>query len=63
MSKTYKLVEVQKILQKNGWYLDHRNGGHLIYKKEGREKHIVIGRNHCNKMIIRRLFKEQNIQM
>ena len=33
--KTYNRREVERIILKNGWELDHCTGGHSIYKKEG----------------------------
>lgn len=58
---TYNKREIQKILRKNGWYLDHYSGGHAIYRKYGVAEPIVIGLNHCNKMILQRLIKQHKI--
>ena len=43
--KTYNRREVERIILKNGWELDHCTGGHSIYKK-------------CNRMVVQRLIKE-----
>ena len=48
--KTYNRREVERIILKNGWELDHCTGGHSIYKKEGDKK--------CNRMVVQRLIKE-----
>lgn len=58
---TYNRREVQKILRRNGWYLDHHSGGHAIYKKDG--KTITIGLNRCNKMILQRLIKQHCLEL
>ncbi len=58
---TYNKRDIQNILRKNGYYFDHCTGGHAIYKKSGVAKTISIGLNHCNKMVMRRLIKENNL--
>ena len=36
MAKTKPYRLVVKVLKDNGWFLDHTNGSHEIYVKEGK---------------------------
>lgn len=56
--KTYNRREVERIILKNGWELDHCTGGHSIYKKEGVKKTLSIAYKKCNRMVVQRLIKE-----
>lgn len=56
--KTYNRREVERIILKNGWKLDHCTGGHSIYKKNGTKKTLTIAYNKCNRMVVQRLIKE-----
>jgi predicted RNA binding protein YcfA (HicA-like mRNA interferase family) len=56
--KTYNRREVERIILKNGWELDHCTGGHTIYKKEGAKKTLSIAYKKCNRMVVQRLIKE-----
>lgn len=58
--KQYSNREFIKILNKNGYYLDYKNGGHSIYKNnEGNHISIPL-RLKC--VIARRLIKENNLK-
>lgn len=59
--KTYNRREVEKIISKNGWELDHCTGGHCIYKKKGVKKTMSIAYKKCNRMVFQRLIKEFNL--
>lgn len=59
--KTYNDKEIRRILADNGWKLVRISGGHLVYKKEGSEKHIMVTRK-MNKVIFLRLMKENNLK-
>ena len=56
--KTYNRREVERIILKNGWELDHCTGGHSIYKKEGVKRTLSIAYKKCNRMVVQRLIKE-----
>lgn len=56
--KTYNRREVERIILKNGWKLDHCTGGHSIYKKEEVSKTLSIAYKKCNRMVVQRLIKE-----
>lgn len=60
-AKKYTAREVKTILQKNGFVRERTNGSHVIYKdKNKREISIPCGRE-PNKMLVRRLIKENNL--
>lgn len=57
---TYNKRDIQKILLKNGWILQRSKGSHNIYKNKN-GKHITVRCTKCNKMIMQRLIKENNL--
>ena len=57
---TYNKRDIQRILKNNGWILHHFKGSHAIYKND-EGKHITIGMCKCNKMVMQRLIKENNL--
>lgn len=59
--KTYNRREIEKIILKNGYKLDHCTGAHCVYKKDGMSKTLSISYNKCNRMIFQRLVKEFNL--
>lgn len=58
----YKPREIHRIMKKNGFYLDHYTGSHAIYKND-KGRHISVGLCKCNGMIMRRLIKENNLNL
>lgn len=52
--------KVDKILRKNGWYLERYSGDHRIYKNT-QGQHMSIPPS-LNKMMLKRFFKEFNIK-
>lgn len=57
---TYSKRDVNKIMKKNGFYIDQNRGkgSHIIYRRGNRI--ISIG-DHYNKMVIQRLIKENDL--
>lgn len=37
--------EVKKLLVSNGWYHDHTNGSHYIYKSNNKDVRIIVPRH------------------
>ena len=60
MNRTWSLREFKKLLATNG-YKRVRAGGHLIYSNG--ERTISITSNKINRMIARRLIKENNLEV
>ena len=58
---TYNVREFHKILHNNGFELHHIKGSHAIYRKGKRQ--LVIPTTRCNKMIVRRLIKEYELEI
>lgn len=59
--KTYSLREFEKILKKNGFYLD-RTSKHKVYKhKDGRT--VALSCTSLNKVVCQRLIKENNLEL
>ena len=58
----YNKRDIILILRKNGFVFHHQNGSHAIYKNDKGE-HITIGLCKCNKMVMRRLIKENNLKV
>lgn len=50
---------MKKILKRNSYKLDHVNGDHFIFKKEGCN-HITITKD-LNPMVARRLIKQNHL--
>lgn len=59
MVGTYSTREFKLLLDRNGFEKIRCSGGHTIYKKD--DKTITIGRK-MNKMICRRLIKENELE-
>lgn len=59
--KTYSYREFIKILNNNGYVRDRVSGSHIIYINGSNT--ISITHNHINKMIVRRLIKEYNLEV
>ena len=57
-AKTYSRKEFELLLKKNGYVLMRYHGSHSIYKKDNS---TIILPYSCNKMICRRLIKENNL--
>lgn len=58
----YKRREVDLIMRKNGYKLDHYTGSHAIYKNDKGE-HISIGTCKCNGAIMHKLSKRHNLNL
>ena len=58
-SKTYSTREFKKLLNNNGYELARQKGDHIIYKKEN---NIVVITKNLNKMVAKRLIKENNLK-
>lgn len=52
---------VAKILRRNGWTSIRCSGSHETWEKDGRRIVITAASGGVNAMIIRRLFKDNNI--
>ena len=59
---TYNKRDIERILKNNGWKIHHQSGGHIVYKN-GRNEHLTITANGCNKMIMRRLIKQYGLKV
>lgn len=57
-AKTYSRKEFELLLKKNGYVLMRHHGSHSIYKKDNS---TITFPYSCNKMICRRLIKENNL--
>lgn len=58
----YKRREVELIMKNNGYKLHHYTGSHAIYKNES-GRHISIGLNKCNGLIMQNLSKKHNLDL
>jgi len=55
--------EVEKLLISNGWYHDHTNGSHYIYKNKEKEESIVVPRHKGDipKGTLKSIFKQAGL--
>ena len=58
----YNKRDIFRILKDNGFAFHHQNGSHAIFKND-KGQHISIGLCKCNKMVMRRLIKENNLRV
>lgn len=58
--KTWNKREFERLLRRNGYRLDRVNGSHYIYSNG--EKSIAV-KQKMNKMIARRLIKENDLKL
>ena len=58
--KQYSPRQFRRILRNNGFVYTRSSGDHDIYKN-GNGEHISIPANKTNKMLVRRLIKENNL--
>ena len=58
-----KYRKVAKVLVENGWHEVRQNGSHVIWGKNGIRISIANRPDGVNRMIVRRLFRENNIPL
>ena len=61
IAKSYTVREFKQILINNGYTYSRQRGDHLVYTNGGRNIVITAKEKGFNKMIARRLIKENNL--
>ena len=59
-NKQYNARDFCLLLKDNGWHYVRQTGDHLIYYKGG--KHISFPLRHLNRMMVKRLIKENGLK-
>lgn len=59
--KQFSEREIKKILRKNGYRQIRSCGSHAIYKNDKQQEITIPGGREPNKMMMRRLIKENNL--
>lgn len=59
--KQYSVKEAKNILRLNGFVYVRSSGDHDIYKRDGNTISISVNNKDINKMLWRRLMKENNL--
>ena len=60
--RTYSDKEIRQIMHKNNYKPVRQKGSHVIYEND-EGNHITIRVNKCNKMVFRRMIKENNLKV
>ena len=63
--KNYKVIEIIKIIEKDGWYLDRQSGSHRQYKHPAKKGLVTISCHKLSKDVpvftLRSIFKQAQI--